>query len=265
MTVLQGKELADKLYQDWKNTSVKIPSMFLDQLPEEWRTAEELDSELAHCLIDTEAAFGVMLKHPLVFGIPYFVQDNPRYNYGLHWKRECLEKYAASRDFSQFIHAHERPYRCEAVQTIIDNFEPNGCEVWTCARTAWTDSENIFQNEYEWRSIFEDWYDEGREFFMTTEDHEEWAMISDDEPVIVYRGFCVDGRDQGMSWTTDKIRAKFFARRFAEAGVRGKARLAIGQVMKCDCIGYLNSRNESEVVVFPENIDIIRVGEVPTK
>jgi hypothetical protein len=87
-------------------------------------------------------------------------------------------------------------------------------------------------------------------------------MLPGDAPITVYRGFSVDTRDQGLSWTTDKIRAKFFAKRFAGFGDREKAQLAIGRVMKTDVIGYLNGRSESEVVVLPENVDIVRIAEL---
>jgi hypothetical protein len=259
-----GQQLADKLYDEWKQTGQQMPDAFLQMLPEEWRKAERLDPELAEYVQESDF-MGALLKHPLVFGVPYMVFDNPRYNYGLHWKKECLKKYAAQRNYSGFIYAHERPYRLEAVQRIIDELPHNAHEVWNCASIAWTDSENIFQNEYEWRTIFEDWWDDCRESFMTADDVIEWGMLPDSEPIPIYRGFCVDGRELGMSWTTDKIRAKFFAQRFAMSGVRGAARLAVGRVMKSDCVGYLNGRNESEVVVFPENVDIIRVGELPVK
>jgi hypothetical protein len=264
MSVLKGRALADKMYKEWEEAKQEIPASFLQMLPEDWRHAQPLDPELADCLYHTDF-MGPVLKHPLVFGIPYSVFQNPRYNYGLQWKKDCLEKYARERDYSGFIYAHERPYRLDAVQHIIADLPVNAHEVWNCARIAWTDSENIYQNEYEWRTIFEDWMDDCRESFMTADDVIEWAMLPDSEPIPVYRGFCVDGREQGMSWTTDKIRAKFFAKRFAERGIQGAARLAVGKVMKSDCIGYLNERNESEVVVLPENVEIIRIGELPVK
>jgi hypothetical protein len=243
--------------------------MLLKMLPEDWRHAQPLDPELAIYLYE-DGFMGPTLKHPLVFGVPYMACENPRYNYGLHWKRECLEKYIAERNFSGFIYAHERPYRFDAVQTLIDEHNPNADEVWGCARIAWQDSENIYQNEDDWRGIFENWFDApgvasdyARTSFMEPQDVFEFSMLPDDEPFPIYRGFCVDGREYGMSWTTDRIRAKFFAQRFAMSG--RVARLAVGRVMKRDCIGYLNGRSESEIVVFPENVDIIRVGKLPVK
>jgi hypothetical protein len=261
MTELTGQALADRLYTEWKASAQEIPAAFIEMIPEDWRSATRLDTELVPYLYQDEF-MGAILKHPLVFGVPYMVFDNPRYNYGLHWKRECLAKYAAARDFSGYVHAHERPYRVHALEEIIAELDPTAEEVWDTARVAWMDSENIFQNEYEWRTIFEDWAGDEQDAFMTGDDRIEWAMLPDDQPVTIYRGFSVDGREHGMSWTTDKIRAKFFAKRFAGNGVRGNARLAVGRVYKRDCVGYLNGRSESEVVVLPEHVDIIRVGEI---
>ncbi|AZS12602.1 hypothetical protein HWB99_gp066 [Mycobacterium phage DrLupo] len=254
------KQTAEKMYRDWRALYKKTPAL-VDQF-KAWGPPEPLDAELKEHLYDS--FLGIALKHPLVFGIPYFAQENPRYNACLKWKRECLEKYMSSRDFSQVIHAFERPYRIDAIGYVMEHCgDVTGIEMWTMLRVAWTDSENIWQNEQQWRDLFEEWYDDSREFFMTSESAQEWAMLPDDQPVPVYRGFSVDGREQGMSWTTDKIRAKWFARRFANDGHgRGAARLAIGTVMKCDCIGYVNERTESEVVVFPEKVDIVRIGEV---
>ncbi len=101
---------------------------------------------------------------------------------------------------------------------------------------------------------------------MEDSDRQEWAMLPDDMPVPIYRGFCLDGRDQGLSWTTDKIKAKWFARRASKPyGSDGTPQLAIGRVAKRDVVGYLNGREESEVVVFPEKVELIRIDNVPVE
>ena len=63
------------------------------------------------------------------------------------------------------------------------------------------------------------------------------------ELVTIYRG-CVKGlNEDGLSWTLDKAKAKFFANRFSKDGI-----ILEREIPKSDIIAVLLGRGESEVI-----------------
>jgi hypothetical protein len=82
-----------------------------------------------------------------------------------------------------------------------------------------------------------------REYMMTDEDKQAFNALP--EVVTVYRG-CQKGlNENGLSWTTDKDKAEFFAHRFRKQGIILKR-----QVRKSEIVAMLTGRGESEVIVL---------------
>ena len=83
--------------------------------------------------------------------------------------------------------------------------------------------------------------------------HTARAMRELPEMLTVYRGEGSESTDyrEAFSWTLDINKAYFFA------SWRGgeKARIVKAQVRKADVVEYLTDRNESEILVFPGEID----------
>jgi hypothetical protein len=75
------------------------------------------------------------------------------------------------------------------------------------------------------------------------------------ERLTIYRG-CRSGRKIGWSWTLDRRKAKWFARRFEEY-VEGSPIVLIGEVNKKDVIAYFASRKEKEIVVDPKKVTVV--------
>lgn len=67
--------------------------------------------------------------------------------------------------------------------------------------------------------------------------------------VIAYRG-CVDGYENGYSWTVDKKVAEFFANRFKQNG-----KVITRYVRPSAVMDYLTDRNEKEIILNPELMD----------
>jgi len=103
---------------------------------------------------------------------------------------------------------------------------------------------------------------------MTEPERKVLASLPD--VVTVYRGAGNPAYLSGFSWTLDRARAKWFARRFgsAEAVVvahrltRAHAHqeirpvVAIGRLRRFDVIAYRAGRNEAEIVALPESVSI---------
>lgn len=66
--------------------------------------------------------------------------------------------------------------------------------------------------------------------------------------ITVYRGIGTKSRENGISWTLDKEKATWFARRFSEGYV------IQGTVEKKDILAFFNDRKEKEVIISPRNV-----------
>ena len=83
--------------------------------------------------------------------------------------------------------------------------------------------------------------------------------LSDDSMITIYRG--VKENDyKGLSWTTDKNTAIWFAKRFSYDV--DKCYVFTGQLKKKDIIAFFNCRNESEIVCNYRKVKDIQCEEI---
>lgn len=205
---------------------------------------EPLHPDLEEHLITTD--FGRMVHHPLV------IEYAPRpamVNYRYEAKRKALHEAMTAGDWHQAVWLHERPYRLDAFMQIEDDLDDE--EYWSILADIWLDSENIWQNLDQWRELFES----TRSGSPMTEE-EEAALAAMPDPVPVYRGGVEDANEYGLSWTTDRERAEWFAVRMTaddEVGV-----VLDGLVAKKDVAAYFTGRGEDEIVVFDADlVDVV--------
>lgn len=218
-------------------------------------TVEPLDPELAECVIETEGG-GRMVKHPLVFSIFHPEQMNAIVNLQLRHKRELLDAAIREGDWDRAVFLHERPHRLEAL--LAYEHEMSDPDYWRIVGDVWTDSENVWQNEQEWIDAF-DQARAGRDHVMDGDDRNREAMAALPERVTVYRGFHRDGRDEGLAWTRDRERAEWFARRLC---VDETPRVVTGVVERENVIACFEDRQEAEVVVLPEHVEVESIEAV---
>ena len=83
--------------------------------------------------------------------------------------------------------------------------------------------------------------------------------LSPDDMVTIYRGVGVNSH-KGLSWTTDKGVAEWFAKRFKTDGDKGY--VFTGRVHKKDIIVLFNSRNEQEVVCDYRKVKDMQCEEI---
>lgn len=83
--------------------------------------------------------------------------------------------------------------------------------------------------------------------------------------IEIYRGIWwegkgnpVDGAIKGLSWTTDKAIAEFFAYRFQGKNPARQGRVYRAYIPKSGVLAYFDGRNEKEVVVDPKQLQDIR-------
>lgn len=223
---------------------------FFDQYAK--RGEEELHPDLVPYL-DESGSFPC-LKHPLVFAIPFHPATAFLSNDQYAYKVEAVARALREGAWDTYVFLHERPYRIEAFRDIADHLD--GKAYWELLREIWSDTENLWQ----WDDI---------DLLMSEHIEDRWRFMDEDERawldllpdvITVYRGYqtrpgMFGGSNRlGWSWTTDREKAAWFARRLLLADRKG--RVVTGEVAKADVIGYIANRQESEIVVDPENVTI---------
>lgn len=206
---------------------------------------EPLDPELEAYLIEMEGTPFRAVKHPLVFAVPYIEQCNAQLNYRLRMLKAEAAEAKAKGEWSRYIWTHERPYRPDALQDAVAA-GLGGPEYWELLGELWTDTEFPRQHGLaRWMHLFGR-MTPGKERLMREEDRAVYVKLPD--AITVYRGSWKDC-ESGLSWTTDRQRAEWFARRLLKQGEKGV--VTQGTAAKRDVIAYFGGRNESEVVINP--------------
>ena len=99
----------------------------------------------------------------------------------------------------------------------------------------------------EWVEVLTDRNPRSRHWhFMSEADRKVYDELPD--MVTIYRGVDVGGNPDGLSWTLDKERAEWFARRF-----HGYGTLLTYTIQKVAIMAVLLGRGESEVIVIEAN------------
>lgn len=190
-----------------------------------------------------------MLRHPLVYAVPYMEHSNALLNQSYMHKIAATQKARMNGDYSQYIWLYERAWRLTAFFDICH--ELSDADYWRILSQIWTDSENVFQTYDEWREIFLGNYEDARKMC----DPDELAVLNSlPETVTVYRGFNHRDGQKGLSWTLDPDIATFFAKRFGR-----QSRIATAVIRKDKILAYLSGRGESEIVAFHDDMESIKV------
>lgn len=230
--------------------------MDVERINELMKSDEPLLPELEpYAFFDPDLRMRI-LHHPLIIDVPFtsaaFI--NARYQA----KKQKLEEYLESGNYSGAIALTERPYRLDRFMDFIDDIAGTE-EFCKLAADVWIDSENIHRNLDAWREIWSMVAPSNREWLH---EEREWeAFQSLPEHFEVYRGIGVEGAVMGLSWTTDVDKARWFADRntnLAGLGVAAEPVLLTGTVNRSDVIAYFLQRGESEIVVLPEKVESIR-------
>lgn len=124
---------------------------------------------------------------------------------------------------------------------------------------AWIESENPnCDPNVGQRKLISMFKDAAPDVLMDETEREELNALED--PVTVYRGVTSYNADhvRAMSWTLNYDVAKWFAHRFGEEGTVYQA-----QINKEHILALFNGRNESEIIVDPQDLIGIEPAESP--
>lgn len=214
----------------------------------EFYDPEELHPNLGPYVYTTRTGL-TMLNHPLVqqpFMAPHLnKQANKMYAYKLGAVAQAI----LDKNWELFVFLHERPYRAKALSRIMKKVPDE--EYWPLLRSVWIDTENLWQ----WGPLV-------RRLLLADKSHRSRLMYEHEQVHIqrlpevaplIFRGYSLPGKARGWSWTFDRDKAEWFARRFATK----TADLAIGEVYRKDIVAYITGRDEEEVIVDPHNVRVL--------
>lgn len=207
--------------------------------------------DLLHTQVDLELDASMpMLRHPLVYSVPYMQQLNGFLNQQLKAKQKAIKEATENQNWGRFVFMHERAYRLEALHMVEDQINSKA-ELWQLLAEVWTDSENIFECIDVWADIFEDCNPKEARTMMNESEQGTFAALP--ELVVVYRGFTKKPAQAGYSWTTSIETASFFANRLlrTESDPRW---IVSGAIMKTDILACFDGRGESEIVALPGSV-----------
>jgi len=197
-----------------------------------------------------------VLKHPIVFGVPYTPVMNFFYNQQFALKMKALQQAFSEQDWHSYVFLHERPHRFEALEAIRPKL--TGEAFWNLISSVWSDSENLWQvGPTRIRKLLK-LYPGDRHHFM--DDRETGFLSRLPDQFRVFRGHQRQNQ-KGFSWTLSYNKAMWFGRRYQPAG---RARISQGVVNKADIVGLVLHRNEMEVVVDPRHMrDLQQMKPIP--
>lgn len=179
-----------------------------------------------------------MLRHPLLYSVPYSPSQNALINkrYELICKR--LDKAKREKDYESYVFIYERPYRLNAFIEIESYLDDK--EYWKLLSSLWVDSENIWQNIKTWKKLLKK-KQVTKNFFMSEEDKSKFDKLPD--LLTVYRGY--RRNKDGLSYTLDKEKAIWFSKRFHKEG-----NVLEVTIPKSKIFAYTNSRSEQEIIIL---------------
>lgn len=190
--------------------------------------------------METNKGNWAMLRHPLVYQVPFF--SNGKANAYYKYKKEEVAQTLEKKNYKQFVWLHERPYRVEAFIKVADKLSDT--DYWRLLSDVWIDTENQHAYLEQWKYLLDS--DRSSKHYMMNEE-EDQLLSSLPDKIIIYRG-CQKGlNENGLSWTLDKSKAKFFANRFGGEGI-----ILEKEISKSAVIAFLIGRGESEIIYKEE-------------
>jgi hypothetical protein len=201
---------------------------------------EELHSDLKLYLEESRSF--PMLRHPLVYSVPYFEGVNQMLNKQYAMKLKMIADYLQKSDWFGYVYAHERPYRLYAFCNLLKEYKISDSDYWELLGDIWIDSENIWSNKKEWKKLLSSNRPE-REKFMKEEDREIFKNLPD--KITAYRGYLPGKNKTGFSYSLNRERAEWFSKRFNTNG-----KVSEIEILKSKLFAYTDSRSEQEIIII---------------
>jgi hypothetical protein len=195
-----------------------------------------------------------LLDHPLVRCELRSQKDIAKANEQYESKTAGITEAVNERDWMLFVCLHVRPHRPDAVVRLIKEFGVSGKQLWPVVGYVWCDTEDVRGCFDLWRDI---WSMDDTDQALVMSDQERDALALLPERFEIWRGVGHKDAVCGYSWTLNREKACWYAVRFVDA--ERSPLLATGWIRKADVLAHFLERHEAEIVVFPENVQDIKL------
>jgi hypothetical protein len=208
-----------------------------------------------HSYIDSTIPGIPYLKHPLFAG-PIDTQRAALATWMIAYREQLIAAAVAEKNWYKVVFLHEKLFLHDAFREYEASFDDQS--YWMILGKIWTQQEQLWPNRKWFLQVFNSPRPE-RDHLMSPEEHDVFGALPD--MFQIYRGF-IGKRGEGLSWSLDRAKAEWFARRFSILTELGEPRLMLGVVSKKDVLAYFDERAEKEIVVDPANVRSMKVESV---
>ena len=216
---------------------------------------EELVPELkARYFTDSKLPY---LNHPLVCVPCHFPGQHGMANRMLEQKRKAFEETIEEGNWDAAIDCYiEKPFRLEYLLKYQDKIPDD--QYWPLLRRIWAGIENQWQYKREIGFAFKGRATGPIKEMFYPDDWETWQK--ENTFITAYRGCSARNRN-GWSWTLDKQKAIWFAKRFWNKRPLLREVFIPKEIVVC----YIDTRGEQEVIINPQVIKKLKFLVKETK
>lgn len=183
-------------------------------------------------------------------------------------KIEALRaEYLRKGEYRQYIYSFGSEDSFQPFINLIPQLSDK--QFWSLLRDVWMHMEEVMPQLQTWLGWFRS-KRPGREHLMT--DDERAGLAAMPKAIKIWRGCGHGSAARGMSWTTDTERAEFFAdyscsgRRYFLTGQTGTTPTVVeATCRKADVLAFIGERQESEIVVDPKHVTVLRTRPASEK
>jgi hypothetical protein len=237
----------------------KVPEHLVNHWRIEIQRREELLDPKYLRYLGTESQFGPILKHPLYVG--HINLDRAAFvNWVIPYKQRVIDGLIAEGRLKEAVFSHETMFLDEIFRKYLKQFDDKN--YWKMISIIWTQQEQLWPKRKWFLQLFKSPRPQ-REHLMSGAERRKLDSLP--PSFSIYRGF-IGKRGEGLSWSLDRAKAEWFARRFSVLTHLGQPRLMTGTIKKKDVLAYFNARKEKEIVVDPATVRSLKMESVtPTE
>jgi hypothetical protein len=148
------------------------------------------------------------------------------------------------------LYSLPRPWRWWCLRSLLRSSSGNPQVFWPLFLEYWSDCESNLAHGWLRDALEYAFMHEAAHRYLDPEDKRFFRSLPD--RVTIYRGVARPGRHIGISWTTDRQVAEWFAGRHTLGG--GVPTLLSGHVYKRNIIAAIAGRGEREVIALPRHV-----------
>jgi len=189
------------------------------------------------------------------FGEAYVVKIN--------FKQDLLDKAIDRQDWDEVFMLLSKPYRLSWLEENYDLITDEKA-YYEFLKDAYIQSEFPMSGFYEYEDLLKLFWNYDKPKLMMDSDELGFYNSLPNE-LTIWRGIRVeeelDEDNIGFSFTLDKERAEWFAKRFSQDGI-GTPMLIEAKVDKDKILSVFLNRGEEEVLVSPDNIEVVSIKEI---